>query len=277
MGKISDALERQQNERAINTKMLHPESSIQNPESRIQNPETSIQQPVPGILENVDPKLFTCTAPGSLEAENFKVLKGQLLFTKDGSRPRTILVTSALPGEGKTFVAANLAVSLAQGINEHALLIDSDFRRPRVHNMFGYTNQEGLQEYLTGKKELSDLLIRTKIDKLSLLTAGTRAPNPGELLSSTMMKELFDEFKARYHDRYIIIDAAPSHVVSEVNILANYVDCVIFVVMTGRSPRERIHECIENLGKDKVIGIVFNGYDKPVKTYDQYYRKYYKE
>jgi len=270
MGKISDALERQQNERAIKTNMLHPES-------RNQHPASSIQQPVPGILESFDPKLFTCTAPGSLEAENFKVLKGQLLFTKDGSRPRTILITSALPGEGKTFVAANLAVSLAQGINEYALLIDCDFRRPRVHNMFGYTNQEGLQEYLTGQKGLPDLLIRTKIEKLSLLTAGNPAPNPSELLSSTMMKELFDEFKARYHDRYIIIDAAPSHVMSEVNILANYVDCVIFVVMPGRSPREKIHECIENLGKDKLIGIVFNGYDKPSKTYDRYYKKYYGE
>ena len=89
------------------------------------------------------------------------------------------------------------------------------------------------------------------------------------------MKELFDELKTRYKDRYIIIDTAPSHSVSEVNILANYVDAIIFVVMTGKAPREIVKKCIENIGKDKVIGIVFNGYNRTHKAYNKYYKKYY--
>jgi len=261
MGKLSDALERQQNEREIKANMLQPIS-------RNKKPATSIQN-------SFDPKLVVCSAPGSIEAENFKILKGQILFSKEGKPPKTILITSALPNEGKTFTAANLAVSLAQGIDEHALVVDCDFRVPSLHKMFGYSNREGLQEFLAGKKELSDLLIRTKVDKLSLLTAGTSPSNPAEMLSSSMVNELFEELKTRYHDRYIVIDTAPSHGVSEVNILANYVDAVIFVVRHGRAPRQIVKKCIEKIGKDKIFGIVFNGHDKTNKTYDKYYKKYY--
>jgi len=246
MGKISDALERQQNERAIETKMLHPEPGTQ-------YPETNLQKPVSSFQDSFDPKLFTYTAPGSLEAENFKVLRGQILFRKDGSRPRTILVTSALPNEGKTFVASNLAVSIAQGVNEHVLVVDCDFSRPHLHNMFGYTNQEGLQEYLTRKKELPDLLIRTKIDKLSLLTAGGPVQSSSELLSSSRMKAFFEEVKGRYDDRYIIVDCSPSHLFAGVSVLSNYVDGIIFVVMAERSPRGIIKDCIEKYNL-KIIG-----------------------
>ncbi len=99
MGKLSDALERQQSEKEVKNKMLQPEPSINDPESSIPN--------------DIDPKLAVCTAPGSIDAENFKVLKSQILFSKEGTKPKTIMVTSALPNEGKTFTASNLAVSLA--------------------------------------------------------------------------------------------------------------------------------------------------------------------
>ncbi len=261
MGKLSDALKRQQDEREIKATMLQSEAHP--------GGESIIQ-------ENVSPKLIVTTAPGSVEAEKFKVLKGQILFAKRETKPRTIMVTSAIPNEGKTFVATNLAVSLSQGINEHALLIDCDFHRPGLHKILGYSDREGLQDYLTGNKELADLLIKTHIDKFSLLTAGTPAPNPSELLSSTMMKDFFDEVKSRYHDRYIIVDCAPSHIMSEVSILANYVDCVIFVVRAQRAPREVINQCIERLGKNNILGIVFNGHDSTDKYYGKYYGKYYK-
>ncbi len=261
MGKISNALERKQGERAIKAKMIQPASHLTH-ESKSQ--------------ESFDPKLVACSLPGSIDAENFKILKSQILFTNNGTRPKTIMITSAVPGEGKTFVATNLAVSIAQGINEHALLIDCDLRHPDAHKMLGYSNKDGLQEYLTGNKQLPDLLIRTRIDKLSLLTAGGLSPNPSELLSSAKMKEFFDEVKGRYHDRYIIIDSAPSHIMAEVGVLANYVDNIIFVVKAQKSSREIIKECIEKLGKEKIIGIVFNGHDKGGKSYNSYYKDYYK-
>ena len=262
MGKISDALERQRHEKTIKTKRLHPVADI--------NEEQLIQG-------DFDPKLVVCSAPGSLEADNFKVLKGRILFSDEKSTPRTILVTSTFPSEGKTFVAANLAVSLAQGLNVHALLIDCDFRRPRVHKMLGYSNEKGLHDYLTDNRELQDLLIRTDVEKLSLLTAGSASKNPSELLSSKMMKDLFEELKSRYNDRYIVIDTAPAHVVSEINILSRYVDGIIFVVMAGKTPIQVAKKCIENLGKEKIIGIVFNGHKKAYNSYDKYYKNYYTE
>lgn len=249
--------------------MLH----TRKPENlRTKEPEPSLP-PISRINEGFNSKLVVFTAPESYDAENFKILRAQIIFPKDGKRPRTIMITSAFPGEGKTFVAANLAASLAQGIDEYVLLIDCDLRRPTVHSMFGYSNREGLQEYLTGKRQLSDLFIKTKINKLSLLTAGRLSPNPSELLSSDMMKDFLEEVKGRYEDRFIIIDSPPSQFASEANVLAKRVDGIIFVIMSGKSPRKQIQRGIEFLGKEKILGIVFNGYSQT----DKYYRKYDKE
>ncbi len=115
------------------------------------------------------------------------------------------------------------------------------------------------------------------MEKLSLLTAGSLPSNPTELLSSTMMKEFLEEVKGRYQDRFIIIDAAPCQVTAEANVLANYVDGIIFVVMAQKTPRETIQRAVENLGKEKIIGVVFNGYSKAQKSYHKYYRKSYKK
>ena len=186
------------------------------------------------------------------------------------------MITSSFPSEGKTFVAANLAVSIAQSIDEHVLLMDCDLRRPKLHNILGHSNTEGLNEYLTGKKELPDLLIRTRFEKLSLLSAGTPSPNPSELLLSTRMKEFFKQVKGRDQDRFIIIDAPPTQITAEATVLSNYTEGIIFVVMAGKSPRATIQRNIEDLGKTKIMGIVFNGYSQSYKLYDKYYKKYYK-
>ena len=90
-----------------------------------------------------------------------------------------------------------------------------------------------------------------------------------------MMRKFFVEVKERYHDRYIIVDTAPSHVMSEVNVLANYVDGIIFVIKAQKSPRKTIMECIEKLGKERILGIVFNGHKEVREKYDRYYKQYY--
>jgi protein-tyrosine kinase len=271
MGKIFDALEKHKKEKSINAERL----PIGESRNRIR--EVPKPSPVPQSFINngFSAKLLVLSAPDSLDAENFKILRSQILFPKNGARPRTIMVTSVFPGEGKTFLASNLAVSIALGINEHVLLIDCDLRKPHIHKMFGYSNSEGLHEYLTGRKELPDLLIRTGIKKLTLLTGGSSPPNPSELLSSTNMREFLKEVRDRYQDRFIIIDAPPSQVVAEANVLAKYVDGIILVVMAQKSPRETIQRAIENLGKQKILGIVFNGYSQSYKSYGKYYRKYY--
>jgi protein-tyrosine kinase len=271
MGKITDAFERHQRERTVNTERL-PLG-----ESQVFNPEEVVSPLVHEtfLYRGFDPKLVVLSAPESLEAENFKMLKSQILFPKSGEIPKLIMVTSAFPGEGKTFVAANLAVSLAQGINEHVLLVDCDLRKPSLNKMLGYSNAEGLYEYLAGKRELHDLIINTTIEKLSLLVGGRSTSHPGELLSSKRMKEFLQKAMGRYGDRFVILDSTPCQITAETSVLANYVDKVIFVVMAQKTPRETIQRSIENLGKNKILGIVFNGYSQSRKPYHKHYKRYY--
>jgi len=272
MGKISDALERRRKEGSPKVERL-PTRKLQDL-NKIEDISLPHREFI--IRSGFSHKVVTLSAPWSIEAEYFKVLKSQVLFPVNGGRPRTIMVTSAFPGEGKTFVSVNLAVSLALGINEHVLLVDCDFRNPNLHQLLGYSGLEGLHEYLTGKRELHDLIRRTKIEKLSFLSSGSIPPNPTELVSSTTMKEFLEEIKGRYQDRFIIIDAPPCTVTAEANVIANYVEGIIFVVMAQKSPREPVEKSVENLGKNKVLGVVFNGYGKAFKRYHKYYKKYYK-
>jgi capsular exopolysaccharide synthesis family protein len=156
------------------------------------------------------------------------------------------------------------------------LLVDCDFRRPNLHRMLGLPNKEGLHEYLEGQKTLPDLLVRTKIDKLTFLAAGGATDKPSELLSSAKMKAFLEEVRDRYQDRYIIIDGTPIQVTSEASALVNYVDGVILVVMAQKSPRDAVVRSLESLGREKTLGVVFNGYEQSYKSYHKYYKKYYK-
>jgi len=160
-------------------------------------------------VNNIDKNLVALLKTQSFENEQFKMLRTNLLFPSSGKSPRTIMVTSAVPDEGKSFVAANLAISIAQSIQEHVLLIDCDIRRPCVHTQFGFGDVTGLSEYLVNGPSLSSLLLKTEVNKLSILPAGRPPHNPSELLSSQRMSKLLEEVTERYRDRYIVIDSPP--------------------------------------------------------------------
>lgn len=273
MGKISEALEKNIKEKAVVSEKLYdlePAAvpSLEKKDSLKKNGKLHLGQ-------GFDPKLIVWSAPDSINAENFKMLRAQILFSQN-RRPRSLLITSIFPGEGKTFVSSNLAVSIALGIDEHVLLVDCDFRRPSIHKMFGYSNIEGLHEFLTDKRPLNDLIIRTNINKLSVITAGKTSSNPSELLSSSVMEAFLKEVKDRYQDRFIIIDSTPLHATSEAAVLARNVDGIILVIRNQRAPREAIKKAISFLGKEKILGIVFNGYHRANDNYRKYYKKYYK-
>jgi exopolysaccharide/PEP-CTERM locus tyrosine autokinase len=170
-------------------------------------------------------------------------------------------VTSAVPGEGKSFVSSNLAISIAQGIGEYVLLMDCDIRKPCLHRRFGFDEVPGLSEHLTRKIPLSALILKTQVSKLSLLPAGTPPHNPAELLSSEPMADLVDEVKSRYADRYIIIDSPPPKYTAETAALARQIDGILLVVNSGKTPRGLIEELVDSLGKDKILGVVMNRFD----------------
>jgi exopolysaccharide/PEP-CTERM locus tyrosine autokinase len=276
MGKISDALERHKKETVVrldDVKEARPKRLV------VEEPEVKHARQIASDLiseQKFSDSLIMLSSPDSADAETFKVLRGQILFPKDRKVPRSMLVTSTFPAEGKSYVAANLAATLALSIDEYVLLIDTDLRRPRLHRMFGYSKVQGLHEYLVGGCKLEELVLKSGIDKLSILPAGKPPRNPTELLSSSMMVKFLDEVKERYQDRFVIIDSPPSNVATEGKFLAQYVDGIIFVVMANKTPRKDIEKAIDNLGRDKILGIVFNGYEQVRKSYHRYYDRYYK-
>jgi exopolysaccharide/PEP-CTERM locus tyrosine autokinase len=271
LGKIFDALEKQKKENIVVSNQFKTIDEGRRTTSKEVNETFKVQQ----VNAKYNPKLVVLTQPGSIDSENFKTLRAQILFPKDGRRNRVIMVTSVFPGEGKTFVAANLAVSIAQGINEFVLMVDCDLRKPDLHKMVNAENSVGLSNYLLDKMPMNKLLLKTGIEKLTLLPAGKAIKKPSELLASNEMKDFLIEVRNRYEDRFVIVDAAPLGVTSEANILSNHVDGVVFVVRSGKTPKETVKKNLEKIEKDKIIGIVFNGYEQHLKPYGDYYKNYY--
>jgi exopolysaccharide/PEP-CTERM locus tyrosine autokinase len=198
-------------------------------------------------------------------------MRTTLLFTESGKTPRSVMVTSAVPGEGKSFVAANLAVSVAKHVNWNVLLIDCDLRRPNVHKKFGFKNSAGLSDYLSNGTDLEPLLLKTGIEKLTILSAGKMPDNPSELLSSKRMAELLEEVAARYQDRLVILDSPPPKLTAESAALAKYVDGILLVVKYGNTPKNSVTDLISKLGRNKIIGAVINNFDAGFTRYDKKY------
>jgi protein-tyrosine kinase len=232
---------------------------------------------------HIDKNMVTLLKPQSFEAEQFKILRTNLLFPSSGKSPRTIMVTSSVPDEGKSLIAANLAVSIAQSIQEYVLLIDCDIRRPCIHTQFGFGDVPGLSDHLSKGIPVSSLLLKTKVNKLSILPGGTLHHNPSELVSSQQMSRLLQEVKYRYSDRFIVIDSPPPKLTAETSALSRQVDGVLLVIEFGRTSREMVSDLVKTIGKEKIIGIVLNKLDMrfanyyglgKYKTYSKYYQKY---
>mgnify|MGYP001029782188 CR=1 FL=1 len=232
-------------------------------------------------FNKIDQNLVALLKPQSFENEQFKMLRTNLLFPPSGKSPRKILVTSAVPDEGKSFVAANLAISIAQSIQEHVLLIDCDIRRPCIHTQFGFGDVPGLSEYLVNGPSLSSLLLKTEVNKLSILPGGRPPHNPSELLSSQRMSKLLEEVTERYSDRYIVIDSPPPKLTAETSAISRQVDGILLVVEYGSTSRQMVSDLIEIMGKEKILGIILNKLDMRFSSYyglGKYskYSKYYK-
>jgi len=202
--------------------------------------------------------LVSLMDPQSYEAEQFKILRNNILFPVAGEAPRSILITSSLQGEGKSFVSANLAVSIAMNVNKHVLLIDCDLRKPDLHRIFGLGEVPGLSDYLLERRDLDSLLQRTEVERLSLLPGGPIPPNPSELMSSERMAGMLEEVKHRYNDRLIVIDSPPPVMAAETSYLARQVDGILLVVQYGKTPREAVEDLMETVGSEKILGTVIN-------------------
>ena len=195
-------------------------------------------------------------------AESLRLLCAKILDPDDGECFRTIMVTSAAPAEGKSFVSANLGVAIAQSAGQYALLVDCDLRQPSLAKLFGMSAgvKEGLADYLADDRyQVQDLLLETSIDRLSILPSGKPPDSPAELLASARMRGLADELSNRYDDRLIIFDSPPFQAASATAALAKQVDGVVLVVGYGKSARKRVRTVVEAIGPERIVGLVFNG------------------
>lgn len=241
-------------------------------------------QPSGGVMAGRwDPRLVKAVSEDLHLPEVFKTLRSRILFPAgEGEVPRTVLVTSALPKEGKSFVSANLAISMALGMEQHALLVDCDLRRPSLSSLFGVDGGLGVADHLQNETPLERLLQKTSINKLSLLPSGKPPMNPAELLSSARMERLLYELSTRYVDRIVIFDTPPTIAAAETSVLAGLVDAIVLVVREARASRDQLERTIELLGRKKLLGVVYNDhtsnlFEKSVMKgyrYDQqgYYR-----
>jgi capsular exopolysaccharide synthesis family protein len=220
--------------------------------------------------------LYIANQPRSPVSETYRALRTNLEFSSVDMPLKTILVTSAGPGEGKSTVATNLAGALAQA-GKKVLLIDTDLRRPRVHQYLGLGNRFGLSDLFLGHGKLADV---TQVyegpnnTRFEVVTTGAIPPNPGELLSSERMRTLLAE--AAESAGVVIIDSAPSLVADSQAISAN-ADGVILVVESGRTHTEPVRAMLETLRRTqtRILGLVINRMKAHHGEYNGYYNGYY--
>lgn len=200
----------------------------------------------------------------SLIAEEFRVLKRPLLANVSGSaapirNANLIMVTSSLPGEGKSFSAINLAISIAMELDRTVLLVDADVARPSLPRELGLPEQKGLLDVLQDETlKLSDVLLRTNIDKLTILTAGTHDPHATELLASETMGRLLDEIARRYSDRIVIFDSPPLLVTTESRALAARMGQIVFVVRAEETSQQAVKDALGTIESCPVKLLVLN-------------------
>jgi protein-tyrosine kinase len=198
-------------------------------------------------------------------AEEFRLIKRPLLanaFGQGGAAVRNgnlIMVTSSLPGEGKSFCSLNLAISIATEMERTVLLVDADVARPRLPEYLGIRAGKGLLDVLQDPSlELSEVMLRTNIPKLSLLTSGHPCKHGTELLASSAMSRLVADLANRYPDRVIIFDSPPLLSTSEASVLASHMGQIVMVVEAEKTSQEAVKEALSQLESCEVIGMVLN-------------------
>ena len=209
-----------------------------------------------GILTDADER--------SALAEEYRMIKRPLLANAFGANPvaggNLIMVTSALPGEGKSFTAINLAISIAMELDRTVLLVDADVAKPSLPTYLGFSADHGLLDILSqDARDLSNVILRTNIDNLTLLPAGRTYARATELLASEAMHRLVAELSNRYPDRIVVFDSPPLLATSESSVLASHMGQIVMVTESDKTPKSALREALKRLeGACDVVGMVLN-------------------
>ncbi len=210
------------------------------------------------LLEHFEKARLIAGLKNDWRANAFKILRTQILHRLSSEGLTTVGITSAMSGDGKSLVAANLAISMAMDINQTVLLVDLDLRRARLAHYFGLWPYHGLSDYLMDICELEDCLVTPGIERLVLLLERGSIMNSSEILGSPKMKELAQELKDRYADRIIIYDLPPVLTSDDALVIVPNLDAIILVVQEGKSTKNEVESALALLKDSKLIGTVLN-------------------
>lgn len=223
-------------------------------------------------LKNEDKKAVNLIAhsnPKSPISEQYRLIRTNIRFASVDKEIKSIMVTSPEPSDGKSVTTANLAIVLAQQ-EKKVLIVDADLRKPSAHYLFNVSNNNGLTSLLTKKDSVEEVISKTYIPNLNILTSGPIPPNPSELLDSKAMETILEELKEMFE--YVLFDTPPVLAVSDAQVLANKCDGVIMVVASGKTHRERAVKAKELLEKTngQLLGVVVNGVESTFGGYYEY-------
>jgi non-specific protein-tyrosine kinase len=200
----------------------------------------------------------------SQAAGQFKLLRTQVFNRTRSKGWNTVQVTGFGPREGKSFVAMNLAISIAKDSRQTTLLVDLDFRNPSIAGLFELDRScPGLTSYFLDGVGLEEILINPGIEKLTVLPAGERIANASELIGSSRMEALIKELKQRYEDRYIIFDTPPMIGFPDALVFSDYVDSIILVARAGCTSQDDVQTAMDLVPREKILGLVFNDVRSP--------------
>lgn len=227
----------------------------------------------------LDERLKQAIAVTGHAAACIRSLRTRILYPPDGPPLRSLLITSASPGEGASFICANLGISLAKGIGGECIIVDSDLHRPTQHKLFGMSNVQGLTGYILKRQTDVEVIHPSGVDKLWLLPAGTPPDDSTELPGKESVIGAMEQLLYSHRDRILLFDTPPFHATDTTAILAQQVDGVVVVVRPGSTRRELVKYLVETVGKNKIAGVVLNAYSAsmlPVGHSPQYnYQRYY--
>jgi capsular exopolysaccharide synthesis family protein len=221
----------------------------------------------------LDPTLAAFHRPKSGEAEAYRSLRTALYFSSRGKGLKVIQMTSPTMGDGKSTMAGNLAIAIAQA-GKRVVLVDADMRRPRVHTLFGVQPEYGLSSVIAGEATLQATLLDSGVDRLSLLTCGPRPENPAELLSQPQFELVLDELRQQFD--FVIVDTPPLLAVTDPAIVVARMDGVLLTVRVsknGRPAAERARELLSSVHAN-VLGVIVNGVGKSNGTYGYEHYRY---
>lgn len=237
--------------------------------------ERHLDMTVVGVIlkqNSHNPKLITLQYPKSPISEAYRTLRTNIEFSSSDKEIQTIAVTSSNPGEGKSTTSINLAGIMAQ-TGKKVLLVDCDQRKPSVHEAFNLSNQKGVSNFLTGQATLDEIIINVE-NNLYVATSGVRPPNPAELLSSGRMVQFVQSIKEGFD--YVIFDTPPVGIVTDAQILSQYVDGWLLVISSNETNREhtvKAKNLLQNVNA-RFIGVVLNKFDNKHYEYSNYYAYY---